>query len=173
MSEWIMKYLDPIGVVIGLLIAIPVIWTWYQVVFGSKRKHKKWLNEIINSPGDRPGILIIDILPSKSVETAITQYCQQDPNLKEIPKDRIFCIRHNKSLTPNNIQEFHKEISRISSDILEAGVDKLHYFHAGPAIAASFVGAEFSNSMPVILYQNNSSDVSGYTNFGPLSYLDR
>jgi hypothetical protein len=35
MHEFVMTWFDPVGVVVGLIIAVPVLWTWYEVVLGA------------------------------------------------------------------------------------------------------------------------------------------
>ena len=57
------------------------------------------------------------------------------------------------------------DIRRAAGELIAGGVDTVHYFHAGPLVAASLVGAELANTCPVLLYQH---EANGYRNFGPL-----
>jgi hypothetical protein len=148
--------LDPLGIVIGLILAIPVFWTWYQVVFGAQRQQRRWLHEISVSPGVRPVILILDLLPGKNIRAAVEQFRQQDAVLKQVPPERIFTLSWNKPLTPATLHDLHQALRRVSHDILNAGTDRIHYFHAGPVAAAASAGAEFANGAPVVLYQYDS-----------------
>ena len=59
----------------------------------------------------------------------------------------------------------HLASRRLRQQPNAAGTDCVHYFHAGPAIAAALVGAEFANGARVLLYQHEGGN---YCNFGPL-----
>lgn len=37
LRAFIAVWLDPIGVVLGLLALVPIVWTWWDVVFGRRR----------------------------------------------------------------------------------------------------------------------------------------
>ncbi len=164
-SDWIMTYLDPIGVVIGLIIAVPVIWTWVDVVFGRKRRRRRWYEEARGRTGNRPAILIVDLLTDKDVRTAVEHYRQGEPDLKDIPAERIVLVSRDRRLTEAHMPDLLLDIRRAAGDLIAAGADTVHYFHAGPGIAAALVGAEFSNGCRVLLYQH---EPGGYRNFGPL-----
>lgn len=164
-SNFVMAWLDPIGVVLGLLISIPIIWTWYEITFGRRRRERRWYREVKNKPGERPGILVVDLLPGKNVRTDVENCRQQSANLKAIPRDRIVTISRDKRITPEDIPKLTKDIRQASAQLMSSGVDTLHYYHAGPAMTAAIVGAEFANGCRVLLYQHKQS---GYENFGPL-----
>jgi hypothetical protein len=36
-------YLDPLGIWLGLILAVPIFGTWYQVTVGKQRRHRRWL----------------------------------------------------------------------------------------------------------------------------------
>lgn len=164
-KEFIMAWLDPIGIILGLLISIPIIWTWYEVIFGKRHQYKKWHREIRKQPGKRPGILIIDLLPGKNVSADIENFRQQSKQLQPIPKDRIISIRRDKKITPDDMVQLSIELQEKAAQLMGCGIDTLHYFHAGPAVVAALAGAEFANSCRVMLYQHQPGK---YINFGPL-----
>lgn len=168
MRDFIMDWLDPIGVVVGLIIAIPVFWTWWDVVFGRRRRERRWFGEIRRNPGNRPGILIIDLLTGRDVRPAVESFRQKEAALRVIPEDHIVTVRRDQKLTPKMMPGLQHELRRAAATLLKRGVDTIHYFHAGPAAIAAMVGAEFANSMRVLVYQR---DGSGYQNFGPLRRL--
>ncbi len=89
-SHFVMTWLDPIGVVIGLLVALPVIWTWWEVVFGEKRQRRRWFDEVRKKPGSRPAILIVDLLPGKDIVNSVERFRTSQPGLRNIPSCRIF-----------------------------------------------------------------------------------
>ncbi len=160
-----MDYLDPFGIWIGIILAIPVFWTWYQVVWGAKKQKQDWLKQIRKTPGERPAVLIVNMQPEKDIANFVKRFMQSDSNLKEIPEERIFELVWDKPLMPDNMLDFSEQLRKKIAEIYRCGPDKLHYFHAGPTTAAACVGAELKNSMQVFLYQYTQGQ---YQNFGPL-----
>ena len=165
MHNFIMTWLDPLSIVVGLVVSVPIFWTWYEVIWGRRRKQSRWFNEVRKSPGRRPGILIVDLLDRRDIKTAIENYRQQQSFMKTIPDDRIFCVSRSKRLQPADIPTLIEDINKVSAQVISGGIDTLHYFHAGPAIAAAISGARFANSCRVILYQYSAGE---YQSFGPL-----
>lgn len=164
-SDWIMTYLDPVGVVFGLLIAVPVLWTWWEVAFGQARQRRRIYRELRRNRGGRPAILILDLLPGKDVRPAVERFRQTDEALRQIPDERVFCVSRDKVLTPADMVGIQGDLRSVAGRVVGHGADVLHYFHAGPACAAALVGAELANGCRVILYQHNHGS---YENFGPL-----
>jgi hypothetical protein len=164
-ADLIMTYLDPIGVVVGVLIAVPVLWTWYEVTLGQRRQRRRLYRELRANPGQRPGVLVLDLLPGKDVGPAVEHFRQGDEVLKAIPPGRCFALARDRALTPEDMPGLHEDLRKVAARIVAEGVDVLHYFHAGPTVAAALVGAELANGCRVILYQY---DLGNYLNFGPL-----
>ena len=167
LSGAIMTYVDPVGVVIGILIAIPVMLTWWEVTLGRRRQQRRWFRELRNQPGERPSILILDLLAGKDVRASVERFRQADPGLRAIPGERVFCLSRDGLLTPEAMPALHEELQAVVARVITSGTDTLHYFHAGPACAAALVGAELANACRVILYQH-SARAGGYLHFGPL-----
>lgn len=44
--NFINDVLGPISVVIGIITIFPVLWIWWDVTFGRKRRHKRWFEEV-------------------------------------------------------------------------------------------------------------------------------
>jgi hypothetical protein len=164
-TAWIMAVLDPIGVVVGLIIAVPVVWTWIDVVFGERRRKRRWFREARSRPGQRPAILIVDLLAAKEIRPAVEHYRHTHDALRAIPEDRILTISRAKRLCAEDMPELAEEVRAAAGKLIAAGVDTVHYFHAGPAAVAAIVGAELGNAQRVIVYQH---DPDGYHNFGLL-----
>lgn len=164
-KDWIMTVLDPIGVVIGLIIAVPVFWTWIDVVFGERRRRRRRFREVRRQPGQRPAILIVDLLTGRDIRLAVERYRAAHPDLNEIPPERIVVVSRERRLTADDMPELAQEIRNAGARLMASGVDTVHYFHAGPAAVAAIVGAELANAHRVMLYQH---DPDGYRNFGPL-----
>jgi hypothetical protein len=163
--EWVMDWLDPVGVVVGILIAVPVFWTWWDVVFGDRRRRRRWFHQARSAPGETPAILIVDLLSGKDVRATVERFRGQQEALREVPAERVVLVARGERLDPDDLPEVHKEVRAAAGRFTAMGVDAIHYFHAGPAAVAAIVGAELANACRVIVYQH---DTSGYRNFGPL-----
>jgi len=162
---FIMDVLDPIGVLLGIGIAIPIVWTWIEVVWGTRRRRRRAFEDARKNPGRRPGMLILDLLQGKDVKVAVEIFRQQTQELKAVPDSRVFRIERTSRIRPQDMLLLMQEIRGSAGKIAAEGIDVIHYFHAGPAVLASLVGAEFKNSCRVLLYQHQAD---GYVLFGPL-----
>lgn len=162
--QFIDKYLDPIGIVMGLLMAIPVLWTWYELVFGRRRRHQQYLAAIRKAPGERPAVLIIDLLPGRDIRVAVENYCHQSEKLREVSRQRTFHLRRD-GVGLYELDKFKQELRDLIREMYAQGVDRIHYFHAGPGMVSAVVGAELANGCPVWLYQYEGSR---YQSFGLL-----
>jgi hypothetical protein len=60
----VLQWIDPI---LGVLAFFPIYLTFHEIVYGRRRRHKRWFNAIRREPGSRPSVLIIDILPGKAI----------------------------------------------------------------------------------------------------------
>ncbi|BCX88950.1 hypothetical protein MIN45_P1320 [Methylomarinovum tepidoasis] len=167
-ADFVVTWLDPVGVVLGLIATLPVFWTWYEVVFGERRRRKRWFDEVRRQPGRRPAILVLDLLPGKEIRTQVEHFRAHSDALKDIPEERVFVISREKALTPAEVPALQDEIRCTARRILASGADRVHYFHAGPAFAAALVGAEFANAAPLLLYHYQGG---AYRNFGPLRMM--
>lgn len=159
--------LDPIGIVLGILVSIPIVWTWWEVSFGARRRRRIVLEQMKQQPGSRPAILIVDLIPEKDVTSTMERYIQTRPDLRGIPNDRRFVITGAKALTPESMPAFVDDVRTRASEIVTAGVDVVHLFYAGPVIPPAIIGAEFANFGRVLLYQHQQGD---YVNWGPLRH---
>ena len=165
MHDWIATVLDPIGVVVGLILAIPVFWTWIDVVFGERRRRRRRFQEARTQPGQRPAILILDLLTDKEIRLAVEHYRCTLEALKDLPAERIHTVSRDRRLQAEDMPELAREIRAAAARLVAIGTDTVHYFHAGPAVPAAIVGAELANAHRVLIYQYSPD---GYRNFGPL-----
>ncbi len=166
--DFIRDILDPIGIVVGLVISVPVFWTWWQVVFGEPRRRRRWHLEACEQPGMRPAILIVDLLPAKRIAAQAEHFVAQHESLKAVPSDRRFVLVRDESLAPQDMPDFLEDLRAVAARIAASGCDVLHCFYAGPAAAAICVWAEFANAARVLIYQYRDG---GYQNFGPIRML--
>jgi hypothetical protein len=167
LSGGIMTYVDPIGVVVGVLIAIPVLLTWWEVTLGRRRQQRRWFRELRSQPRERPAILVLDLLAGKDVAASVERFRQSNPGLRAVPPELVFRLTRDACLTPDHMPGLHEELRALAARVITSGADTLHYFHAGPACMAALVGAEFANACRVILYQHSPRS-GGYVHFGPL-----
>ncbi len=165
-AAWL--WVDRGGIIIGLLIAIPVFWTWWQVVFGERRRRRMWLGEVTRNPGERPGVLIVDLLPGKDIRAAVTKHIASDARLNAIDPGRIVSVSRETALGEYEVIEHARDIRAAARRLQDAGVDVVHLFHAGPDVSALMLGAELSNGPRVLVYH---FDQGAYRCFGPLEPL--
>lgn len=161
-------YADPIGTWLGILLAIPILGTWYQVTIGKKRRHRIWVNQIRKATGERPAILIVDLLEGKSLLSSVERFRQGNDQLKMIPNERLFVIERNSRIGADDMAGLSQELRAKAGEILKNGTDVLHVFFGGPCIAAALIGSEFANACRVILYHQQQGD---YLNWGPLRHF--
>lgn len=164
------QILDPIGIWFGLLLSIPIIWTWLDLVWGKRRKHRQWHDKASQTKGRLPAVMIIDLLPGRDISTAVAHYIASQENLKDIPEERIIKVSRDKNLRPEDMPTLAREIQDAIGIVLRHGADELSVFFAGPGCVSAMVGAELSNiSCRVLIYQNDNT-TNTYVNFGPLRH---
>lgn len=169
-SNWITKYFDGIGIVLGIVSAVPIFWTWYSLTWGQKRKEKAWTKSAIqNIHGKIHGVLIVDLLLGTDIKTQVTRYLKQNEQLKDTPSDYIIHINLETSTTAENLTDIAHELQNAHRAFQKMGTDRIHLFFAGPAVAATLVGVEFGNSIPVYLYNHDKNPDKSYVNFGPMN----
>ena len=157
--------LNPFGIVIGVATAIPVFWTWWEVVFGERRRRRVLLRQARNHVGMRPAILVVDFLPEKDMQAAVAHTRQNIPELQAIPEDRVVRIAVDHWLKPGDMEEIYRRVQKGAGEVLALGADVVHLFYGGPSIGAALIGTELANSARVLFYQHHQGQ---YQNFGPL-----
>lgn len=167
LEGFINQRLTAIGTLVSIVSFIPIAWTCWEVTIGRKQRHRRWLNEIQRSPGERPAILIVDLLEKGDIATSVESYRQHHERLRTIPPGRIFKVRQEKHLTPSDMPALVRDIRRVTSEVIRAGTDTLHLFYAGPVVPMALIGAEFANGCQLILYQHERGD---YLSWGPLRH---
>lgn len=170
LGDFINNVLGPVSIVVGIVTIFPVLWTWWEVTFGRRRRHEVWAKEVRGMAGQRPGVLIVDLLEKGNIANDVESYRRDDQQLNSIPSDRIFKIERMKDLGPDDMPSIAEDLRRVTGEIIVAGVDTVHLFYAGPVIPATLIGAEFGNVRRVLLYQRNRN-TGRYENWGPLRHL--
>lgn len=163
------EVLDPIGIVIGLIISVPIFWTWYDLVLGRRRRFNKWRKHASSYTGELKAILIIDLLSGKDMSNQVERYItSQQETLGNIPKERRVHLNWQDEMTPENAPDIARRMQEEIASL--QGIDELHVFYGGPTTAAAMLGAELANiGCKVMLYQNDRNQQK-YVNFGPLRY---
>jgi len=167
-NNFILIFLNPIAIVVGIIAAIPIFWTWYEVIIGKKRREINIRKIIMNSQGDRPSILVVDFKPDADIFNQVLQARQQEELLKNVPVDRIFHFINDTWLKPDDMFPLVDKLREHLGKIAKAGTDVLFLIYAGPVMPAAIIGAELANSCRVVLFQYQSGK---YVNWGMLKHL--
>ncbi|MFP4147439.1 SAVED domain-containing protein [Thiohalospira sp.] len=168
MFESLYEFLDWTSIIIGILTFIPVVLTYLEVTVGRRRRHQRWFREACRESGNRAAILHVDLLPERDTDVTVWRFTSQRDDLGSIPSERYFHLHRKERLGPEDMPEFVRELREQIGEIGHAGVDTVHLFYAGPAVAAATVGAELANQFRVLVYHHQHSD---YINFGPLRHI--
>lgn len=160
-ADWV----DPIGVLVGLITAVPVFWTWWEIVFGARRRRRELFREARRHQGERPAILVVDFLPGKDMDAAVAHARRNLPALADIPDERLVRVRLDHWLEPDDMPEVYRLIQHAARELLVLGADVVHLFYGGPSIGAAVLGTELANGARVLFYQHHQGR---YQNFGPL-----
>jgi len=170
MINFINSYLGPISTIIGIVTFFPVLYLWWDVYFGRKKRTAIWFNQVKLSSNQKiPSILIVDLLDKGDIRTQVENFRNNEESLNNIPADRIFMVARTKHISPEDIAELVVDIKSKASEILSAGTDTLHLFYAGPIVPSIIIGGIFSNMFTVILYQHSQGT---YVNWGPLKHIN-
>ncbi|MCB9367138.1 MAG: hypothetical protein H6508_08170 [Calditrichaeota bacterium] len=177
-----LEWLDRYNLLIHFLATIPIVWTWWEVVFVRRRREAIWSRSAKRSPGSRPAVVVISLAKfdiSKSVQAFLTT----DESLKKALNDkRIFTVSNeNEPLQASDMPEIAKRLDRLSKDVISSAADVVHVFCAAPMPVAILAGAVFGNRGDIRLYHLNqgakpggSSDITSvYEQWGRLNmHLD-
>ncbi len=165
---WLAETLDPINSLIGLATTLIAGFT-AVMVWREGRRARQWWQEIRHRPGERPAILVLDLLAGQNVGAPVELFRRQQDGLKDIPEDRIIRVRRDSRLQPEDMPQLQQDLRQAASRLMEAGTDRIHLFLAAPQPAAAAAGAALAN-MPVTLYHYDR-ETGTYANYGPLRML--
>jgi len=168
--NFINSYLGPISTIIGIVTFIPILYIWWDVYFGRRKRIADWYDRARKSNSQKtPSILIVDLLDKGDIRTQVESFRNNEEPLSNIPSDRIFVVTRTKHISPEDIAQLVVDIKSKASEILSAGTDTLHLFYAGPIVPSIIIGGIFSNTFTVILYQHSQGT---YVNWGPLKHIN-
>jgi len=157
MNVWFL--LDRVGIVLGIVLALPVFWSWI-ILLGYRRRQNRLLQEIRKQPGDRPIALIVNI-GEGDIANQVRRYLESQDSQMDIK------LLSEKTLSQDTIAEFTEKIRAIRAEFMEKSIDKIHLFYRGPVAGALLVGDTLSNGFPVLVYHLDKQ--KGYECWGPLT----
>lgn len=164
MHNFIMQWLDPISIVIGLIVTVPIFLTWYEVSLGRKRRHREWY-KAARQGEVADAVLIVDLLAHEDMKPEVVKYLAGQ-NLT-VTDDCIFEMNKHGELSPDILTEAVGELRGILADISKQASGSLHIFYGGPAAFAMIVGAELANKGNVHVYQRTHGK---YSDWGPIRH---
>lgn len=166
--------LDKIGIVIGVVLGMSTVISSvgsFIILFANERRRKGKVNSLYNNPKDIESALIVDI-GADNIEAAVVNWIKSNINLKKIQKKNIHYVGMTDRLTQENTDKLLQRVREERKKITNNGTCKIHLFYRGPVTFATILGAELSNKVPVILYQNDptTTDISNkYIEYGLLN----
>lgn len=170
MLEFTRLYLDPISIWIGLIVSVPIFWTWYDIVWGGRKRHQTWFEQARSTPGKLPAALIVDLLAGRDIVAQVRHFMAGQEGLRDIPDERIVRVTRDCDLTPQDMPQLARDIQDAIAKVSRLGADELNVFFAGPTSASAILGAELANvAGKVLLFQNDRTS-NTYVNFGPLRH---
>lgn len=168
LNKFITDVLNPFGVVLGIIVSLPIFWTWYEVIYGRKKRQRIYVKKIKQQHGALPSILVVDFKHDADIYNQFLRARQQEERLKDVPDNRIFHIKNDSWMKPEDMVGLVEDLRLQLGKIAAAGTDVLYFVYAGPVMPAAIIGAELANSCRVILFQHQQGQ---YVNWGPLRYL--
>lgn len=163
--DFIMNWLDPIGVVIGLIVAVPIFWTWYDVVFGRKKRHEDWFKQARS--GTTPdAVLVVDLLAKEEMKPEVVRFLSMKGI--EMAGDLVFEINEHGDISPEKIPELVGRLRDALAEISRLAPGQLHLFYGGPSAFAMVMGAELANRGNVHVYQRTHGQ---YVDWGPVRHV--
>jgi hypothetical protein len=148
---------DKIGIVVGLLLALPVFWSWV-ILLGQKKRQKRILQSLSQSSGEMPVAVVVDIGPEE-IKNQVVAF------LKKSAMDMELLAVSAKRLDKENLQDFVADLHRVKAQAMEKGADRFHLFYRGPVPGALIAGGVFSNTVTTIYHLDKGV---GYESWGPL-----
>lgn len=161
--------IDQIGIVVGLITAVPVFYSAWAL-WDDRKDNKRKLEAVRKKPGKKPTVLIIDVVKRdlQPIQAQVENWLLQQDDLKNIQPNSIYVAVFDGELGPDQVDGFIKTIRIEIGKLLATGTDKIHVFIRGPILIGTITGEILANTgAPVFLY-HNTRNVSGYENWGQL-----
>jgi len=152
------QLLDKTSIIFGIIVSIPVIWSWI-ILLGYGKRQKNFIKSLENIKGDKPVAISIDLMPGESENQVLAYFKKNnmEMNILKITRDR---------LDKDSIDDFVNELYKIKAEAMAKGTDKIHLFYRGPIIGALITGEVFSNTAVNIYHYNKATGT--YESWGPI-----
>lgn len=161
--ELFWSILDKITIFISI-IGIPLsLWKLVAI----ERRRKVNLERIRKEPGNKPSILIVDLVNNVDIQAQIENYIAQREEFKGVDINDIHTIRRDKALSSDDVDKILDEVRKERASIISKGTDKIHFFYGGPWSIAAMIGSELTNGCSVVCYQLNN-ETKNYEVWGNL-----
>ena len=82
--------LDKIGIILGFITAIPLVWS-FIILITAERRRKGKVDELYNNPKDIESALIVDI-SNENIEASVINWIKSNAKLKKIHKKNIHYV---------------------------------------------------------------------------------
>ncbi|PPC90171.1 MAG: hypothetical protein CTY34_08750 [Methylobacter sp.] len=163
---WIV--IDQSSQILGILSFIPIIYSAW-ILGHIKRKRKKLLDNIRKTPGDKPGVLIIDSIRAggESIHSQVENWLWQQPQFKDKQTTTEIEILEFKELTPNDMIDINRRLRQSVGKLQSKGVTQYLIFIRGPLALAIVVGCVLANHRPSVIYQQSKH--GGYESWGAIN----
>lgn len=155
---------DKIGIILGYIAFLPLGYSAW-ILLTMERRRKNNLKRIRKEPGNRPVVLIVDLVKTLDIQADVENFIRATDELKDIKSEDIHRVQRTKDLSPDDVDSILEDIRKERYEIVCKGTDKIHLFFGGPSSIALMIGAEFSNGCSVICYQRNN-DTKRYEVWG-------
>lgn len=168
MSGDIWVFMDRIGIVVGLIVSVPVFWSFF-ILLSIKRKREVILGRIRQTVGNRPAVLIVDVIKpdGESIRAQVEHWIRDREEFTDIDPSKIHVAEFRGEMLSDDMDSFIADIRKKIGSIMALGTDRVHLFIRSPMPVALCVGEILSNSgCPIVLYHNQPN--VGYQNWGLL-----
>ena len=162
-------YIERIANLAGLIALIPL-------GFLVKRMQQQWrFNRIKKNPcenvsEDNTGVLIISIR-EEDVSKKVMDYMRGAYPQIKLDKDHLFYPPLGEmfklKMIPSDVEKFRKELKKLRISLIDANIQHIHLFIAGPLILPLLIGDEFANNL-LITFHNLNIDTHMYECWGDI-----
>ncbi|MCX7793200.1 MAG: SAVED domain-containing protein [Thermodesulfovibrionales bacterium] len=150
--------LDRINIIIGIIVSLPVISSWWMI-YTQKKRQKILIQSLEAAKGNRPVAILIDFGPGES-ENQVRLFLQENGINSELIK------YSSPELKKEDLDNFVRELHRLKARAMEKGADRIHLFYRGPVVGALITGEVFSNASVTIYHFDKASGT--YESWGPM-----
>lgn len=166
-NEIVWTYMGRVAAVISVLTFIIAVYGWARLRVYD-RNRKKIIKKITDEHEKYTNGALILSLGGPSIETVVKNFIKNDGKLKGLIRDElILSVIRKENIGIKDMDGIIEEIRQARKRMVEAGVNKIHFFPSGACVGSAIVGAVFSNGCPLIYYHYQKQETT-YESFGPI-----